>query len=349
MSTFRILSVSLVFLALVCLAPPTALGADVYVSAVCGSDITGNGTLQAPYASIETGLSKAFPGDTMRVLPSSVLAASCPPLSPYVLTTVDKNVQIIAEAGPGLTLCKGFVIADDKTVTIRGFTVANDEGNGITVGSATTGKVTIENCVISHCRDSGIYKNYGAAVAAPPVSLAITNCVIVGCGACGVTITVARPNLTNYIPAVTIDNSIIAVNTSYAIGFTAVLDRGGPVTIRYSQTCGNLGGATPQIQNATSTLIDIQNPLVCPLPGLLLTQFQDANLCDFRLQANGTLRETGNPACMYRNPDGSRNDPGAFGGPGCIGYYPFCGPVIECVEIEQTQVPTTIRVRIKVR
>jgi hypothetical protein len=323
--------------------------AELFVSAVCGDDASGNGARATPFATIGRAMTAANAEDTIWVLPSADMAATCPPLTSYANTRVTKDVCIIAEAGPQETRSAGFVINPDLNVTIRGFTITNSEGNGIEIPtsySSGTPQLIVENCVIHACAASGI------RILRARVS--VRNCIIAGCGRGGLLIINGAG--TGTLPhQILIENSIFLNN---------ILPGFPPYNIWWQGAC--VGDSDPQYPvirycyldtlatncpNSSSTLTRVIQPRA-ESPTFVNYDPTNPNAgCDFRLTGSYLNRESskGNPACIYQNPDGTRNTIGAFGGPGSLGFYPQSGPQILQVEIEPTADAGRVRVRVLTR
>jgi hypothetical protein len=331
--------------------PAASPGADWHVSTVCGDDATADGTRAKPYRTIPAAMTIAAAGDTIRVLPSADSAADCPPLFSYPGVTVDKDLCFIGEAGPGETRCDFFAIGPDRTVTIRGFTITNLLGDGISIADNPAGddNVTIENCVIRACAGNGIaVDNSGSG--SKNYRVWVKNCVISANEKAGITIYVDW-NGTMAPPGLRVENCFITKNTKRAI---EVLKKPG-----LTQTGCGLDAGWPDVLFDFCHILLNNNGLSqfpCPPSGEPkivvrneLTdspEFEDEAGCDFRLKSTAVLRHKGNPACVHRNPDGTRNDPGAFGGPGAAGFYGQNGPVILRVEVEPSPQPGKVKVRV---
>jgi hypothetical protein len=96
-------------------------------------------------------------------------------------------------------------------------------------------------------------------------------------------------------------NSIVS-NSS---GSAALLVDNATITASYSDFFGNTGGNV----SGLSEVVGSSNNLgVDPL-------FTDRAGKDFHLQATSPAVNAGNPSSTYYDPDRSRNDMGAFGGP----------------------------------
>jgi hypothetical protein len=323
----------LVFLTLFALPPGHAAGAEWIVSAVCGDDATGDGSRARPLATIEAAVRRAAEaGDVIRVLPSGDLSGACPPLAAYPNTTLSKDLCVVAEAGPLETRSAGFTIDPDRTVTIRGFMITNAGGHGIAIPSgddpARDERTTVENCVIDACGQDGIRIDNRSADM--HFRLWARNCSILNSTGAGIRFVVSVGAFGGVTPpSATIENCIIKDNNLQGV---LCVDGGenrgdGTTIIRHSYIGGNnSGGEQITLGDRVNVVIDHElfNPPI----------FQNELLCDYRLHDASTLRDQGNPNCLYLDPDGTRNDPGAFGGPGSLGFHPGGGPAILKVTME---------------
>jgi hypothetical protein len=70
-------------------------------------------------------------------------------------------------------------------------------------------------------------------------------------------------------------------------------------------------------------------------------EFIDPDTGDLRLSASSQCRNAGTPDQAMRNPDGSRNDMGAYGGPYAAGFYNGygSGPVVTDLHVTPGSVP----------
>jgi hypothetical protein len=77
----------------------------------------------------------------------------------------------------------------------------------------------------------------------------------------------------------------------------------------------------------------------------------DQSKLDFRLMPNSSLRDIGHPLMAYNDPDNSRNDIGAYGGPGSLGFFenPTQGPLILGVTVDNPYVPRGARIAIRAK
>jgi hypothetical protein len=95
-------------------------------------------------------------------------------------------------------------------------------------------------------------------------------------------------------------------------GVGILVDRGATFTGLYNDVFGNAGGGYSGITDPTGTSGNISsNPRFTTF-----TDDGDFSDDDLRLGSSSPCINTGNPSAAYNDPDGSRNDMGAFGGPG---------------------------------
>lgn len=105
----------------------------------------------------------------------------------------------------------------------------------------------------------------------------------------------------SYSSHLTLLNSIMWNNSEFDIYFPAGTSYGSSVTMRYSCIQGG-------IPNVSAIVVwDANNIITDPL-------FIDSENGDFHLQSNSPCIDNGDPAPIYVDYDGSRNDIGAYGG-----------------------------------
>jgi len=94
--------------------------------------------------------------------------------------------------------------------------------------------------------------------------------------------------------------------------------------------------------NTYSQSFPYNNTYVDPL-------FVDPNNGDYHLQANSPCRDTGAPEISFNDPDGTRNDMGAYGGPGAIDWEPFTSgmPVVTKIVVSPNPVAKDGTITIK--
>jgi hypothetical protein len=87
-----------------------------------------------------------------------------------------------------------------------------------------------------------------------------------------------------------------------------------------------------------------------PVPaGFVSPGFVSPNTGDYRLLSNAVGRNRGNPVPADNDPDGTRNDCGAYGGPGSAGFFPSPegGPTIRSMSLFPSSVPKGGTVRLQ--
>jgi hypothetical protein len=131
---------------------------------------------------------------------------------------------------------------------------------------------------------------------------------------------------------VTVVNNIIGANGKYGIyRFGA-----GLVYNSFNTIYAN---GTANYYNLSAGLGDIfQDP-----------SFIDTSVGNFVLMATSTSKNVGRPGAADADPDNSRNDMGAYGGPDAAGFWPYPqgGPIITNLTLEPTAIQKGGTVTIK--
>jgi parallel beta-helix repeat protein len=327
--TFRLsfVAASAALVAFVGFGPGTgrAVAADewVYVSNMIGSDDPDHdGTRELPYATAEKALAQ---GRNIRFLPNR-------PGNPYPVITVsdlmaDAAYSFEAIEGPGVTQVNGIVSSGLKEMHILGFTIINPVGTGITCINAKD--CTISNCVIAYCR-GGIVSD------GQHYNVIVNNCVLYM--NIGDVIKIGA-NRTFYL-----NNCIVSENSGYV---ASNLGTWCSIFLNYCFVANN------NLGNIASAYVNwyAQNTLTSGLA------FVNPNNCDFHLKhpnddpSDPGLFRQGHPG--IRNPDGSRSDLGAYGGPDCANWFrrkASTRPVIGSVTTKATNDGTgNVKVTVQVK
>lgn len=191
--------------------PAVASGKIWYVSTT-GSDTTGNGSVAAPFATIQHGVEVARDNDTVIVYPGTYVEnvhiwGGAPP---------QPQVIIKSQAGPATTIIDGnhldsVITVEAGTVTIEGFTIQNGGGTGL--ASAGYGIVVYPywatNMVV--IRNNVIKNNHGKAgigIRGTSGSLIENNLIVSNAG--GIDLDVSSTSAGQSI----IRNNVIAFNQS---------------------------------------------------------------------------------------------------------------------------------------
>ncbi len=260
-----------------------------------------NGTENKPYSKINTAIANAsITGDVIKVKPGVYKED----------VVIDKDLVLSGVSGPDVTLIYGIgnaiTINADKEVTVERFTVTSSTENGVCLIKYNTSRnVLIRNILSVGNSKNGLYKNSSDCKA----RLCCCNCTFVGNSISG-----AWANAYS-----TFENCISTDNNSY--GFTSP-------TTNWPRVERSLAA-----QNKTANYHNVdqfENLSESTQPGYL-----EFEIGDFRLAQDSPCRHTGKIGTIYLNPDGSRNDIGAYGGPGAEGFYERYGnaPVVRDLHI----------------
>lgn len=184
---------------------------------------------------------------------------------------------------------------------------------GATHGVEVKSALNISNCIIAGSGSNGIQFSTDS-------SCSVTNCTIAFNGSSGLYF--SDPDAQNNIR-----NSIIAFNGQYGIRATESYGNTNP-DCEYSDIYGNPSGDLSDVDDVIGNIFE--NPL-----------FVDQEVGDYRIQSTTLCIDAGNPSITYIDPDGTRNDMGAYGGPDASSFcqYPDCGPVIISIDVTPISVP----------
>ena len=262
-----------------------------------------NGTEAKPFETINAGIVNALSGDTVQVKPGV-----------YEENVFIDNHLTLLGTGPDTTVIKGLTdnaitIEANYNVTIKNFTVTGAV-SGILVNECSSEvSIVLKNIVAVANASYGFYQSSGCDAA-----VAGTNCTFAGNGTSGVKAN-NRSVFTNCI-----------ATTNASRGF---LGQGynNYVAVRYSNSWNNISNYQ-DVSSANN--LDPVDP-----------EYVDADTGDYRLLSTSPCRNAGTPDQADRNPDGSRNDMGAYGGPGAAGFYDGygTGPVVTDLHVTPGSVP----------
>jgi hypothetical protein len=321
------------------LAVPMVSRADtVYVDQRYGPG--GNGTAAAPYDKIQTAINDANSA-TIIVYPGTYSES----------LNVTKSLAILSYDGPHTTTVEASAGGDALTVQpgydvwLQGFTMSTGR-YGVLL--QTSGSLHLRNNIFCGNSSHGVYVARTSMASSP--QLWIHNCILVKNGGSG--LFMQHEDGGHYYdhytyPAVEVYNSILIANTRYGIESSASGYDSGLVVLDYNDSVDNAVGAYSAV---FPTIIPTGPHSISVAPGFV---GGSGNACnqDFRLIPTSPCKDTGHPGIGFLDPDGTRNDMGAYGGPGAARFYtnPNDGPVIRDVSIDQGMVPrgSTFTIRAK--
>jgi len=326
-STQMKITTTLLVLALVGLAITTQSHAETrYVDQRYGPG--GNGSTNAPYNTIQAAINTLF-CDVVIVMPGTYSEN----------LVINKHLKLYGYDGPHTTRVEGsnggtntITIASGFNVTIEGLNISSGRHG---VSQPSLGTLRLRNCIFSSNQLSGTYiatDRYTWPV------VCIYNCIYVANGSSGIFVH-ENNNYPYYSPDLNVLNTVFLRNGTYAIesdNMSPSSNFGGRIVHNYNDAVDNAQG-----QYSANFLA--LNP-----PGAnsfsLTPEFVggDTIACqDFRLLPSSPCKDTGDPGIGFLDPDGTRNDIGAYGGPGAQTFYtyPNDGPIVRSVTIDQGMVP----------
>jgi parallel beta-helix repeat protein len=195
------------------------------------------------------------------------------------------------------------LVADTSAVTVRNTVVAGSAGRGITLHSP--GAAAVTNCLIRGNGSSGlVLENF----ASPPV----INNTIVQNGYYGIHL------LNNCHPAML--NNIIVANQRYGV----YAQFSSAPTLQYNDVWGH--SMATDTGTANTDYVPATLARSSSISGDPLFRASD----DWQLTDGSPCVNAGDPSPEFNDPDGSRNDMGAYGGPAAsrgVGAVRLRGPV----------------------
>ncbi|WP_193213659.1 right-handed parallel beta-helix repeat-containing protein [Luteolibacter marinus] len=313
-----------------------AAATTAYVDQANAGDPAMNGTAAHPYDTIQAAISDLFLGaDDILVYPGTY----------HENLTITKNVTLRSHDGPHTTLidgskrsphAHGITFNESLNVTIEGFTISGAQTG---IYQPARGSLTLKNLILVGNTGDGVL------AAAPPNSserakLVIYNCVFAANTESGIQINNYYSYPTNYHASMAAYNNIFIGNGSYGIemGANSSYDGSGSILIDYNNAIGNTAGnynTNLSTRYSTGAHSISTSPTFVGGTGPLTTR-------DFRLvPGNNPCIDSGMPGLSWLDPDGTRNDMGAYGGPGAQRFYtsPNDGPFIRDVTIREGLVP----------
>ena len=260
------------------------------------------------YTTIADGINAAYPDDTIKVAPGTY----------NVTVNINRNIKLVG-SGPKYTVINaslnGIEVASGITTEIRGFTImAGGIGIVLNYGSIST----IENNIISGCGSHGIYYYTNNSASSYAITTTIRNNTVVFNSDSGISLHQYGANYSSC----NIMGNIVAYNGEDGIYLYLKTE---------NLSCNNVYANTTNYDNCTVGAGDVSlNPY-----------FMDQAAGNYALQSTSPSIDKGIPGEPYNDPDGTRNDMGAYSGPNAAAFWPYVprGPVVTEVDLTPASVP----------
>lgn len=254
------------------------------------------------YTKINDAIFYAQQDDTIKVYPGRYEEA----------VVINKNLTLIG-SGPEVTTIysslDGITINQYISATIIGFTIrASQDG----IFADDISETIIRNNVVVSNGDDGIYINCAKST--------IINNVIANNMDKGIE---TNSCSNNFPDNVTVTNNIV-FNNKYGLYLGSEAEY-----ILYNNVYSNVPGGNYYGCSAGTGDIS-QNPL-----------FIDSSNGNYVLQSTSPSKNAGTPGSADADPDGTRNDMGAYGGPDAAGFWPY--PPGAPIITNLTVTPTTVQ------
>ena len=268
------------------------------------------------YKTIQEAINAAYVDDTVKVRPGVY----------HENVVIDKNLSLIG-SGPNFTTIdaskNAITVNNNVSVTISAFTITGAE-SGIIFNNNIA--CNIKNCIIVGCGHTGIYGNKVS------LTCTIVNNTIASNGNSGIYF-YDGGNVIN----INVIGNIISFNGTYGISLKECCGK-FYINMTYNDVYSNSSGDYSGCSAGTGDIS--QNP-----------KFIDQNTGNFVLKNDSPCINTGRPGASYNDPDGTRNDMGAYAGPDAAAFWPYIpgGPVITEISVTPTSVPKGSKITIKAR
>ena len=297
-------NISLVICAgmLVLNAAALSLANIIYVDKNNASGVE-DGSIENPFNTIGEAITFSASGDIVKV------AAG------LYLENVSINSKAIKLQGedPAVTTIQGtsnVIIVDgtysEDNVEISGFTITQGSNSGIRLNSSTLQVLIRNNIVLGN-------------------GIGILCSLTKGTNILNNTIT---QNTGYGINIVSTDNNSIVGNIITSNNDCGIYEQYGTALVTYNNLWSNMNGDTCYYNPSGFT--KIENISTNP-------QFLEST---FFLSVGSLSIDRGSPLSAYKDPDGTRNDQGVYGGPGAANYWPSPagGPVVTVMSVSPPSV-----------
>jgi len=235
--------------------------------------------------------------------------------------TINKAISLIG-SGPNMTKILGISLTDSTIETTGSgpISIQNLKISGKYGIAVVSSKTVIKNCVITNC-STGLYSNYTHS----GFQITIMNNTIVF-NDNGISLTL-RSNSN-----VLIHGNIVAFNEENGINLNGF--------DQFSINYNNLYQNSTDYKGCPKGINDISED----------PKFMDTDIGNFTLKFESPCINTGILA-EYIDPDGTRNDIGAYSGPDSASFWPYVigGPIVTEIEINPSSVPKGDPITVKAK
>lgn len=268
---------------------------------------------------------------------------------------IGKSIRIYGYDGPLTTRIDGSQGGPQRdviTITDQGLDV-RIEGLGISSGrygvhQENAGVLSLRNCILCGNAQHGLYLQRNAVN--QDVRVYLQNCVLTHNTGSGIYL---YSGPVGYFPTLTVLNCIFSSNTRYGIEDNSVSycwdHWGGPVELDYNDFADNGLGKYTRVFDPGCQWGHGPHELSLS-PSFVGGASADCG-ADFRLLPNSPCKDAGDPGVGFLDPDGTRNDIGAYGGPGARTFFtsPNDGPIVRDVIVKPSIIPKGETFTIKAR
>ena len=207
---------------------------------------------------------------------------------------INKNLSLIG-SGPQYTTIysvdNGITINNNMEATIIGFTITSNK-DGVFLNSGSV--ANIRNNIIVGNGKNGIY-----------LEVFDSNATVINNTLCNNAGSGVKLSTVNTVYAY-IYNNIICNNGAYGVSLASSNNQ----ALSYNNIFGNISG---NYLSSSAGLGDISQA----------PSFIDSSSGNFILLSTSTSKNAGRPGSADADPDGSRNDMGAYGGPDAASFWPY--------------------------
>ncbi len=266
------------------------------------------------YPTIQQGIDAANAGDVVLVAPGTY-PEEITMKAGVVITGAGEDLSVIDGGGDAGDVVSAIGNDITSTAKLQGFTITGASNSGGMPGGAG---VFCNSGAAPEVSNNRVEGNDQGIVMWNQSSAFLHNNVVID----------------NVYTGIGISSAAIIVNNTVANNSTGMYDSGGyRPTIMNNIVTGNSSRGIGCINNSVPTDLSYndvwgngQNYYNCSAgPGSISEDplYVDEPGGDFHLQGSSPCIDSGNPLPQYNDPDGSRNDMGAYGGPGAAVNFPL--------------------------